>query len=131
MKLAIIGSRSFNDFEMMLKFLNYHFNLRDITEIISGGANGADSLAKRIATEILQCKYTEFQAHWDSVAHPCLIKIRADGTRYNALAGMNRNEQIIEHCDAVLCFHDGISKGTLDSINKARKLKKNTVIIYF
>ena len=131
MKLAIIGSRSFNDFEMMLKFINYHFNLRDITEIISGGANGADSLAKRIATEVLQCEYTEFPAEWENLSEPCLTVIRKDGTRYNALAGHNRNTKIIEACDAVLCFHDGISKGTLNSLNKARKLKKNTVIIYF
>ena len=131
MKLAIIGSRSFNDFEMMLKFINYHFNIREITEIVSGGASGADALAKKIATEIIQCDYKEFPAIWEDLSDPCLIKTRKDGSKYNALAGMNRNTQIIEYCDAVLCFHDGESKGTLYSINKARKLKKNTVIIYF
>lgn len=45
MKLAVIGSRGFNDFEL----LRMELDQMSISEIISGGAKGADSLAKQYA----------------------------------------------------------------------------------
>ncbi len=50
-KAAIVGSRSFNDYEAMLRFLveiTHREGFR-ISAIISGGANGADALAERAA----------------------------------------------------------------------------------
>ena len=47
MKLAVIGSRDFDDYEFLKKILVYH----PCTQIISGGARGADSLAKKYAKE--------------------------------------------------------------------------------
>lgn len=41
MKVAVVGSRSFNDYKMLSKELNKY----DITTIVSGGAIGADTLA--------------------------------------------------------------------------------------
>lgn len=47
MKLAIIGSRNFEDYELMKSALMKC----SIKEIVSGGADGADTLAERFADE--------------------------------------------------------------------------------
>ena len=44
---------------------------------------------------------------------------------------MNRNTDIIKNCQMVVAFYDGVSKGTKDSLDKAKKLKKTTLIVYF
>jgi predicted Rossmann fold nucleotide-binding protein DprA/Smf involved in DNA uptake len=112
MKLAVIGSRNFNDYEQLKKEINNLSFSKDINEIISGGARGADSLAEKYANEY-RIKLTVFKPDWNIGKH----------------AGFLRNTQIIESSDAVIAFWDGQSKGTLDSLNKAKKLNKIVVII--
>jgi hypothetical protein len=87
----------------------------DIDAIISGGAKGADSLAKRLAADI-ETNYIEFLPDWEK-----------DGKA----AGFIRNQQIVDASDIVIAFWNGVSKGTEDSINKARIAKKPTFIVYF
>ena len=49
MKLAVVGSREFNNYELLKAILDPY---RDkITMIVSGGAIGADTLAQRYAKE--------------------------------------------------------------------------------
>ena len=115
MKLAIIGSRDFNDYEKVAYYVIKYFESGwAIDEIVSGGASGADALAKRIADEYRKV-YTEFPADWKT---------------HGKAAGPIRNEQIIQYADKVLAFWDGKSKGTMSSINLARRYKKDTIIIY-
>lgn len=47
MKLAVIGSRNFEDYELMKSVLMKY----SIEEIVSGGARGADNLAEKSANE--------------------------------------------------------------------------------
>ena len=49
MKLAIIGSRDFNDYEFLCDELKPY--LHKITLVISGGAKGADSLGEKWAKD--------------------------------------------------------------------------------
>jgi len=48
-KVAIVGSRRFNDYNFMRRVLDPHVD--DISMIISGGARGADTLAQRYARD--------------------------------------------------------------------------------
>jgi hypothetical protein len=49
MKLAVIGSRGFINMDLLsITLMKYY---PDITQIISGGARGADKLAKHYARE--------------------------------------------------------------------------------
>lgn len=41
MKLAIVGSRTFNNYNMLIDFIEDNYNIDEITHIISGGARGA------------------------------------------------------------------------------------------
>lgn len=126
MKLAIIGSRTATDYYLLLRVMEQYFPSRmtkegpesPITEIISGGAKGADSLAARFAKENAhhRIKLTEFLPDWN---------------KHGKRAGFVRNEDIIKNADRVLALWDGVSKGTANSLSIAKRLKKDTLIIYF
>ena len=122
MKLAIIGSRTFDDWNLLDDTIWHYFRARgqndgELTfdEIISGGARGADGMAAKWARE-QKVPLTEFLPDWD---------------RYGKRAGFIRNEDIIKSADVVLCFWDGTSKGAANSLSIAKRLKKTTLIIYF
>lgn len=114
MKLAVIGSRSFNDYEKLKREINNLDFSNNINEIVSGGARGADSLAEKYAHEY-RIKLQVFKPDWNIGKH----------------AGFLRNSQIIEYADAVIAFWDGTSRGTLDSIKKTEKMGKPVVTILF
>lgn len=113
MRLAIIGSRTFEDYHLLSCSIII-FLSKNITEVISGGASGADSLGERFAN------YYHFP-----------IKIfKPEWTKYGKAAGFIRNQQIVDNSDMILAFWDGKSRGTQDTIEKAKKAKKPTFIIY-
>lgn len=112
MNIAIIGSRSFNDYEKASEALQ---KLPRASLIISGGAVGADKTAEELAA-----------------AFSIPIKIyRPDWDKHGKSAGFVRNHDIIKAADHVLAFWDGVSKGTAHSLRLARDLKITTTIVYF
>lgn len=119
MKLAIIGGRDFTDYNRLMAAIETHFSdcggVSRISEVVSGGAKGADSLGARYAREC-GLKLTEHLPDWG---------------RHGKRAGFIRNKLIINDADMVLAFWDGASKGTGSSLSIAKRLKKDTVIIYF
>lgn len=112
MRVAIIGSREFTDYELMEEEIG-KLNLT-ISVIISGGARGADSLAERYAKE-----------------YSLPIIVHLPDWSIGKHAGHIRNSLIIEDSDVVIAFWDGKSKGTLDSISKTRKYKKILHVINY
>ena len=113
MRLAIIGSREISDPRILLEALKEVPCLESITEIVSGGAKGVDSLARAYAQEN-NLKLTEFLP---------------DYGRYGRGAPLQRNTQIIEYADIVLAIPvKGGSAGTHDGIKKAKSLGKRLYI---
>ena len=112
MKYAIVGSRNFEDYDLMEEVLDAYTNL-DV--IISGGAKGADSLARHYAV-VNDIKLIEFIPEW---------------SKYGRSAGFKRNKLIIEDCDICIAFWDTKSKGTKSSINLAKKLNKSLRIVEY
>ena len=110
MKTAIIGSRNFTDYKLLKEYCSKF----DITEVISGGARGADSLAENYAKEN-NIKLTVFPADWK---------------KFGKSAGFIRNKDIIDNADFVIAFWDGESKGTLNSINIAKSQNKKVDICF-
>lgn len=115
MKLAIIGSRTFNNYTLLCAVVRTYFKDLSIQEVISGGAAGADSLGARYAKDN-NLQLREFIPDWE---------------KYGKSAGFIRNEDIVKNADFVLCFWDGVSRGTQNSLGHAKKMKKPTLIIYF
>jgi len=113
MKLAIVGSRDFEDYELCKKTILKNFNINAITEIVSGGAKGADSLGEKFAKEN-NIKLTTFLPDWD---------------KFGKKAGFLRNTTIVENSDIIIAFWKNKSKGTQDTISKARKTNKIVIIM--
>lgn len=132
MKVAIIGSRSFQDYNLLKETLEPYKS--KITDIISGGAKGADGLGARWCKEFLKKDPIIFLPEWDNLSVDNLLIGHRNGNPdepYNILAGFERNTKIIKNCKAVIAFWDGKSTGTKDSLDKAKKMKKpSKVIIY-
>jgi hypothetical protein len=49
MKLAIVGCRSFDNYQLLESTILQNFDVTSITHIVSGGANGADKLGELFA----------------------------------------------------------------------------------
>lgn len=109
MQVAVIGSRGFNDYELVVRTLS---NLH-ITLLISGSAKGADSLGERYANEN-NIETLIFKPDWE---------------KHGKAAGMIRNTDIVNNSELIVAFWDQTSKGTKDSIDKAKKLGKKIVVI--
>lgn len=123
-KVAVIGSRKFEDYDLLKKELDKIYN---ISCIVSGGASGADSLAENYAEEN-NIETLIYKADWNDMSEPCVVGKNPYG-EYNKLAGFKRNTQIVEDADLIVAFWDGISKGTKDSIDKAKKLNKKIIVV--
>jgi hypothetical protein len=108
--VAIVGSRSFDDYTMLEWTLDEWIETGIIPRpslVISGGARGADRLGQRWAE-----------------AHQIPVQIyRADWTKGRA-AGFERNSMIVTEADYIVAFWDGVSRGTFDTIKKARERGK-------
>ena len=118
LNVAIVGSRDFNDYDLMYNsFCRYVLRQNpEKVELVSGGAQGADTLAERLSEQLFDKKPHIFYANWD---------------RYGKAAGPMRKEQIVRRADIVLAFWNGKSRGTKDTINKAIKAKKPVIIVPF
>jgi predicted Rossmann fold nucleotide-binding protein DprA/Smf involved in DNA uptake len=116
-KVAVIGSRNFSDKERLFKILD---NNKDrIKVIVSGGAQGADSLAQEWAKER---------------GFPCLIfypRWKDENGKHDRGAGFRRNRLIINYSDVVLAFWDEQSRGTKNSIDIATQLNKPVKVFKF
>lgn len=103
MKIAVIGSRTLtiNDLQNYLP--------KDVTEIVSGGARGIDTCARKYANAS-GLKLTEFLPEYE---------------KYGRRAPLIRNLQIIDYVDEIIAFWDGKSRGTKYVIDncKSRNVK--------
>lgn len=114
MKLAIIGSRGFDNYVFVERTLDRLFGNSKIDLIISGKAKGADTLGQLYSTN-KKIPFKPFPPDWDT---------------YGKGAGFKRNRDIIEACDVVIAFWDGVSRGTEQALTVARELRRHTVIVY-
>ena len=111
MKLAIIGSRNFNDYKLLCKSLEPYKS--KITLVVSGGAKGADSLGEQ----------------WAKENNIEILIFLPDWNKFGKKAGFIRNEDIIKNCDCCIAFWDGESRGTAHSISLCENYNKPLKII--
>lgn len=99
MRLAIVGSRDCPpiDIASHLPFVP--------TAIISGGAVGADTYAREYAIK-------------NKIP---LVEYLPEYGRYGRRAPIMRDIKIVENCDFLLAFWNGISRGTKFTINYAKR----------
>lgn len=106
MKCIIAGGRDFVGHEEHLVWLMNLSCCMAITEIVSGGATGADAYGEEFAR---------------IMAYP-LAKFPADWNKHGRAAGPIRNRQMAEYADALILFPGG--KGAADMKSAMKKLGK-------
>lgn len=111
MKLIISGSRSITDVTAVFKVLDAMTVKPD--EVVSGCCHGPDS-------------YGEMWAKRNKIP---VKKFPADWTQYGRGAGIVRNVEMSNYGDELLCFFDGVSRGSSHMIKRMQHLKKPTTII--
>jgi hypothetical protein len=116
MKLAIVGSRTFTEYEAMVARVHQYRALWPDLTIVSGGAKGADAMGEHLAKQ------------WNL---PIIIH-RPEWDKYGRSAGYRRNESIINDSDIVLAFFapGPRSKGTQHSVDIALKQQKRVHIYH-
>ncbi len=110
MKLLIAGSRKIKDFDLS------PYVPDDVELIISGGAEGVDTLGEQFADRKRISKL---------IMHPQYGRY---GKKY---APLKRNEEMVALADEVLVIWDGISKGSAHTVEYAKKQKKPVRVILF
>ena len=101
--LGIVGSRSFADQALAFRVLD---RVRSkVAIVVSGGARGADS----------------FGEAWAKARGIQTRVIRPDWKRFGRSAGFRRNGEIVAASQALVAFWDGASRGTADSIARAKE----------
>ena len=111
MKIVIAGSRSFHDYQLLCQTLAP--DKSRITQVLTGGARGADQLGYRWAWKHA-IKHQLFRADWE---------------RFGQSAGTRRNHQMAQAGDLLVCFWDGGSTGSAHMINCMQQLGKPCVIV--
>jgi len=119
MRVIISGSRSINDPRVLdMAIIDAGF---EITEVVSGCAKGVDTEAIAWAEEN-NIPVEPFPADWSNLSHPdAIIKTQPWGEKYDARAGLRRNELMAVYADALIAIWDGKSPGTKHMIKMARK----------
>lgn len=124
-RLIIAGSREFDDYQLLkaawIDKFSPGLEVMADTEIISGGARGADRLGEELARNY-GIKLTRFPADWSS---------------FGKRAGVVRNQQMADyasesgHLGYLLAFWDGTSRGTRNMIDLANKRGLDVTVIRY
>jgi hypothetical protein len=109
----VCGGRDFSDYEFLQDRLWYYAVIYGFTELIHGGARGADALAAQWAKET-GITARAFPANWQQLGRA---------------AGPMRNQEMIEigKPDIVLAFLTG-GNGTKDMIRRSQAANIPTVV---
>ena len=101
-----MGSRTITDATILAEMLEPY--AERVTQVISGGATGVDTLARE----------------WAHRHGKPLQELRPDYQRHGAQAPLVRNRQIVTKADEVFILWDGSSSGTAHTKRTAEQLGK-------
>lgn len=115
MILAIIGSRTFDDYKLLCEFIGENFDINEIEEVVTGGADGADTLGE----------------DWANENEKKLTVYPTDPSKVKKDEEYHRNHDMINACDKCVAFWDGKSAGTKRSIDLCKEQGKECKICRF
>lgn len=136
MRIIIAGSRSITDYKCVEDAMFKSNAFSKVTEVVSGGARGVDTLAIDWAKKN-GVPFKVMKAEWNKLNVPgAVIEINAKDESpgpeykyYNSRAGLQRNEEMGRYADALVAIHDGISTGTRHMIDFMKKLGKKVYVM--
>ena len=113
-KIAIIGSRDFKNKILLDSTMQELLLKYNITHIVSGGAKGADTLGVQWANK----------QNIETIIFYPNFKKRKNAYHF-------RNRQIVKEIDILVAFWNGHSTGTKYTINFAKSLEKEVIIVKY
>ena len=114
MKVIIAGGRTFDKYDLLVKYCDKILANQTDIEIVSGTANGADKLGEKYAID-RGYSIKPFPADWS----------------IGKSAGYVRNKQMAQYADALIVFWDGNSKGTKHMIDLATQYELKIRVIKY
>ena len=111
MVVGVVGSRSFQDFALLQQSLAPF----PVCSVVSGGAQGADSLA----------------AQWAVSRGLHLVVHKPEYSRFGKAAPLHRNKLIVQSCELLVAFWDGHSRGTKHAIDFAVRSGVRVLVVPF
>ena len=115
MTVAIVGGRNFHNRELLFEKMHQAHKKHRFTGVVSGGATGADMLG----------------AHWAEAVGLPLTEHFPDWEKDGKAAAFIRNALIVDDADIIIAFWDGESRGTIDTIKKAKAKGKLVYVVDF
>lgn len=114
MKVLVCGGRDYRNTAYLFRALDKLHQERPITELIQGGANGADALAREWAKTKPDVARFVCKANWQ---------------KYGKAAGPIRNSKMLAWGpDLVIAFPTPKSRGTWDMVRKAKAAGVETIV---
>jgi hypothetical protein len=106
MFIAVVGTRDIpvGKESYVLEVIKHYLSSSDV--VVSGGAKGIDSLARQY------CAQNNIQ----------IIEYLPDYGKYGKVAPLIRNTDIVNKADLIIAFPVKESRGTYDTIEKAKKI---------
>ena len=115
MNVIIAGSRTFSDYDLLRKKLDFFLSHKTDIHIVCGEAEGADQLGKKYAQE----------KGYEVLSYP------DESSIYGSFAKYKRNREMARVADALVAFWDGKSKGTAQLIQVMKEARKPIRIVYY
>lgn len=106
MKVIIAGSRTITDYTLVHNAIAASGWSDEITEVISGGAPGVDTLGEQ----------------WAKKHNIPITILAASWQLHGKAAGPIRNQEMADYAEALIAIWDGKSSGTKDMINRSGKM---------
>jgi hypothetical protein len=104
MKCIIAGSRSITSFQTVKAAIESCPWLDEVTEVVTGGAQGVDTLGDNWAW-CAKLDRTIMKANWE---------------KHGKSAGFQRNSRMADYADALILVWDGSSRGSKNMLGIAR-----------
>lgn len=127
-RVIVSGSRNCKDERLIYEAISKGLKTfqKKVTTILQGECRGVDKIAKKFAEENgINC--LSFPADWNNIkAEGALVKERVNPfngkkEKYNALAGVQRNERMAMSADALIAINTENSPGTNNMIKLAKE----------
>lgn len=125
MKIIIAGSRGIEDFKLVKAAVEASPFNGKITQIVSGGAGGVDTLGEQWAA-MNGIEIKQFKPNWNYLDHPdAMIKTNKFGKEYDAKAGFRRNGDMAKYADGLIAVFEGSeTPGTDDMVKQMTETGK-------
>lgn len=127
--LGVTGGRDYSNstlINVVLSKLHWEWKF---TDFVNGYASGADRLCRIWAAEN-NLVIHDYVARWNDLNVPgAVIRTRVDGTQYNAKAGLDRNQIMVDKGNIDLLVKFPGNAGTEDMLKRAKAANIMYVVV--